>query len=102
MYLDSNKIKYVRQHGFDTCKYINKLQFDFYLPIYNTCIEFDGIQHYKSVRQFGGSKGFADCCNRDRAKNEWCLKNNVSLVRIKYDQISQIGEIIKNSLSIEN
>ena len=45
LYLEKNKIKYISQHGFDTCKYVDKLNFDFYLPEYNTCIEFDGIQH---------------------------------------------------------
>jgi len=25
-------------------------QFDFYLPDYNLCIEFDGIQHFEEVK----------------------------------------------------
>jgi len=98
MYLEENKIKYIQQHRFDTCKYINKLNFDFYLPEYNLCIEFDGIQHFKPIKQFGGEKEYINCIKRDECKNEWCLENNIKLVRIKYDQISNISRILKNNL----
>lgn len=29
---------------------------EIYLPDYNTCIEFNGIQHYKPIEYFGGKK----------------------------------------------
>ena len=32
------------------------MQLDFYLPEYNMCIEYDGIQHFESVTFFGGDK----------------------------------------------
>lgn len=98
MHLEEMKIKYIQQHGFDTCRYINKLSFDFYLPEHNTCIEFDGIQHFKPIKDFGGEKGFNDCIKRDECKNKWCLENNVKLIRIKYNDISKISEIINNKL----
>ena len=98
MYLEENKIKYIQQHGFDTCKYINKLNFDFYLPEYNLCIEFDGIQHFKPIKQFGGEIEYINCIKRDECKNEWCLENKIKLIRIKYDQISNISKILKNNL----
>lgn len=99
IYLDENKIKYIRQHGFDTCKYINRLNFDFYLPDYEMCIEFDGIQHFEIVKKFGGNKEFIDCQNRDNSKNKWCLENNMKLIRIKYNEIDKISEILKNYLN---
>ena len=99
LHLEQMKIKYIHQHGFDTCRYINKLNFDFYLPDYNTCIEFDGIQHFKPVKDFGGEKGFIDGQRRDECKNKWCVENNVRLIRIKYDQISKISEILNSELS---
>ena len=100
LYLEKNNIKYIPQHGFDTCKHINRLSFDFYLPDFNTCVEFDGIQHFKPIRDFGGDKGFSDVKKRDEVKNKWCSENNVKLIRIKYNQISEINDIIKNNLSI--
>lgn len=45
-YLKDKNIKYKSQKTFDDCKYKQKLQFDFYLPEYNLCIEYNGIQHY--------------------------------------------------------
>ena len=82
-YLDTSKIKYIRQHGFDGCRYINKLSFDFYLPDFNTCVEFDGIQHFKPVDKFGGMKSYIEIIKRDECKNKWCFDNNISLIRIK-------------------
>jgi very-short-patch-repair endonuclease len=98
LHLEEMEIKYIQQHGFDTCRYINKLSFDFYLPEYNICIEFDGIQHFKEVKQFGGKKEFNNTLKRDECKNKWCLENNVKLIRIKYDQISEINKILKSKL----
>ena len=40
------------------CKNIKTLPFDFYLPDYNTCIEFHGVQHYKPIPYFGGEENF--------------------------------------------
>lgn len=100
LHLEEMGIKYIRQHGFDTCRYINKLNFDFYLPEYNTCIEFDGIQHFKQVKDFGGEKGFNDGLKRDQCKNKWCLENNVKLIRIKYNEIDKISKILNKLLLV--
>jgi hypothetical protein len=54
------------------------------------------------LKQFGGEKGFNDVLKRDKCKNKWCLENNIKLIRIKYDQISEIGEILNIELSHKN
>ena len=43
--LDKYNIKYDIQYKFKNCCNENVLPFDFYLPQYNLCIEYDGIQH---------------------------------------------------------
>jgi len=68
------------------------------LPDFNTCVEFDGIQHFKPIRDFGGDKGFSDVKKRDEVKNKWCSENNVKLIRIKHDEISKIESILYNNL----
>ena len=83
-YLIENKIKYIKQYTFNGCKNINKLPFDFYLPDYNTCIEYDGIQHFKPIEHFGGNIGFLKLKQNDSIKANFCLKNNISLIRISY------------------
>lgn len=98
MYLEEFGIKYIRQHSFRTCRYINRLSFDFYLPETNTCVEFDGEQHFKPNKFFGGKSGFRETLKRDKCKNDWCLENSVRLLRIKYDEIDKISYIIKKEL----
>lgn len=101
-YLEENNIKYIRQHGFDTCRYINRLSFDFYLPELEICIEFDGIQHFKPVKEFGGEFEFQKIIERDNCKNKWCLENDIKLIRIKYNQINKIRKILEKQLIISD
>ena len=46
-FLILNNYKFLTQHKFNDCKFKKPLPFDFYLPEYNMCIEFDGEQHFK-------------------------------------------------------
>ena len=85
-FLNTNNIKYELQKTFNDCVFKNKLRFDFYLPIFNTCIEFDGIQHFKSIEYFGGEEELYTIQQRDKIKNEYCNKNDISLLRIKYNE----------------
>ena len=100
LHLEEINIKYIRQKYFETLRYVNPLSFDFYLPDYNTCIEFDGEQHHKSVKWFGGEEGFKLNKERDNCKNIWCLENNIKLIRIKYNEIDKISKIIKEQLLV--
>jgi hypothetical protein len=65
---------------------IGKLRFDFYLPKHNTCIEFNGRQHYESVSIYGGQIGLRKQIKNDNIKVEYCRKNNIQLIIIKYDE----------------
>lgn len=58
------------------------------------CIEFDGIQHFEPVEYFGGEKTFLRTIECDKIKNEYCSKNNIRLIRIKYDE--DINEKLSN------
>jgi hypothetical protein len=85
-YLDLHNINYIKEKKFDDCKYKSQLPFDFYLPNYNMCIEYDGIQHFKSIQFWGGKKGLKERQKRDKIKNEYCSLNNIRLIRIRYDE----------------
>jgi hypothetical protein len=84
--LISYSIKYEKQKTYHNCKNIKLLPFDFYLPEYNMCIEYDGRQHYESIKYFGGEKRLKKQKQIDSIKNEYCKNNNIRLIRIKYDE----------------
>lgn len=83
-WLESNNISYVYQKVFDNCKDIRNLPFDFYLPDYNLCIEYDGKQHFEPVEYFGGNDSFKVLQRHDKIKNEYCKQNNILILRIPY------------------
>lgn len=85
-YLEQKNIKYISQYKFKLCKNVKPLPFDFYLPEYNMCIEYNGKQHYKPVEWFGGKKTYEYIINNDIIKYYYCKKNNIKLIVIKYDE----------------
>jgi hypothetical protein len=97
-FLDKHGFNFERQKIFTDCRNIFELPFDFYIPSKRTCIEFDGIQHFQPVDHFGGLKTYEQLKINDKIKNEYCENNYINLIRIKYDQIDRIEEILKNNL----
>ena len=85
-YLLNHGIRFISQYVFDDCKNIYPLPFDFYLPEYNACIEYDGIQHFQPIDYFGGDVAFAKQLKNDDIKNNYCVSHNIPLLRIRYDQ----------------
>lgn len=82
--LNDNGIYYNYNYRFNDCRNILPLPFDFYLKDYNTCIEYDGIQHFKAVEFFGGEKAFELTKQNDAIKNQYCKDNHINLIRIPY------------------
>jgi hypothetical protein len=79
-----------------TLEIINHLPFDFYLPKKNICIEFDGVQHFKDSIYDKNGENLITRKIRDNIKNEYCIKNNILLIRIKYNEnIEEKLSIIK-------
>lgn len=93
-FLDNNNIEYIQEKTFKECRYYNPLRFDFYLPNYNCCIEYDGEQHYKEINFFGGERGYEERKRNDSIKNKYCKENNISLLRIPYFNFNNIDNIL--------
>lgn len=98
-FLDSNNIKNISQHKFGDCKYKRELPFDFYLPEYNTCVEFDGVYHFKQ-QPCVTEEQFKEQILRDKIKNKFCDDNNIKLIRIPYFNFNrkQLRKIIIDEL----
>lgn len=93
---EANNIEYIFQKRFDDCRDNKPLPFDFYLPKQNTCIEYDGLQHFQSIEYFGGEEHFKMCQRHDKIKNEYCQNNNIELIRITYKD--NINDTLNNYL----
>jgi len=94
-YLNKLNIVYYRQYKFQDCININPLPFDFYLPDYNLCIEYDGRQHFQNIDFFGGEQGLLENQKRDNIKTQYCIYNNIKLLRIRYNE-NILNSLIKN------
>lgn len=97
-WLDSHNIKYIYQKIFKDCKNVRPLPFDFYLSEYNVCVEYDGMQHFKPIEYFGGEDSFRRRIEHDNIKTNYCLNNNISLLRIPY--FKNVEEELNNFLFI--
>ncbi len=103
-FFELNKIDYQKEFSFSDLP--NK-KFDFFLPEFNSIIEYDGIQHFKAVDFFGGEQGFKDTQRRDIEKNQYCLDHHIKLFRIPYTDFEYINQILhmifkeKSSTTIE-
>lgn len=98
LWLEKHNIDYNFQYPFENCRDNKPLPFDFYLPDYNSCIEYDGKQHFESIEYFGGQESFEITVKHDNIKNEYCKDNGILLLRIPY--FKNVEEELNNFLFI--
>lgn len=95
LFLDNNAISYIEQYHLCKNPETNcNLRVDFYLPLLNTVLEYDGMQHFKPVDRFGGEKCFDNLVKRDTIKNAFCVDNNITLIRIGYKDFKNTESIL--------
>lgn len=95
-YLELNKIDFVQEKRFDDCRDNKPLPFDFYLPHYNSIIEFDGIHHFEEK----GRGNYKTTAEHDNIKDEYCKSHNINLIRIPYWEGNNIEEILTKQLNL--
>lgn len=96
--LEKLEIDWIPQKTFENCKNKYKLRFDFWLPRYNLCIEWDGPQHYQPIDFFGGQETLERNNKHDNIKNIFCINNNINLLRINYLQEDNIETLLLDSI----
>ena len=90
--LKDNNINFMQEKTFNDCYNPEtnvRLRFDFYLPDYNCCIEYDGIQHFEGWSN--SLLNLRDNKYRDNIKEEYCKNNNIRLIRIPYTDFDKIS-----------
>ena len=104
-FFNDNKIDYIYQKTFDNCrnpKTNYKLKFDFYIPSKNLLIEYDGEQHF-SQGYIGGNyfttiKDLNELKYRDQIKQQFALKNNINFLRIKFDELKNVNQVLLSNI----
>ena len=91
LWLNAHKIEYQKEKRFGQCVHKKTLPFDFYLPQYNSCIEVNGLGHYRPVN-FCGNKERAKITYEqrqiiDEIKTKYCEDNNIPLLRLPFWEI---------------
>lgn len=94
--LEKSHINFFRQKSFPNCYRQKKLLFDFYLPEYNLCIEYDGRQHFEEIELFGGKEYLKLLQESDNIKNIYCKNNKIRLLRISNTQYDIIEELVNS------
>jgi hypothetical protein len=79
-------------------KFLNGLELDIFIKELNIGIEYQGIQHYKPVKHWGGKIAFEKLKERDKMKREICNSLGVKLVYFDYDE-GLNNEFVLNKLS---
>lgn len=105
-WLEENGFAYEREKTFPGCQgpYRQRYRFDFYIPEKNLCIEYDGQGHFKVVNYSGKlgqetlTRTLWDTQERDFLKDQFCAENGIDLIRISYDEINDIPEILRDKL----
>lgn len=90
--LESMSISYEREYPFDKSP---RRKFDFFLPEYNACIEYDGEHHYKSIKFYGGDEYLEEVIESDKIKDEMCEELGIPLLRIPYWEFKNTKSLVQ-------
>ena len=91
--LENNNINFQSQYRIKEFNILSPFDFAIFDDNNNLLglIEFDGEQHFKPVKYFGGEEVYKMQKQRDKAKDDWCLKNNINLIRIPYTDYNKLS-----------
>ena len=67
----------------------------------NVLIEYQGIQHYRPVKHFGGTDAFKVQKHRDKLKRDYAKENGYTLIEVPYTENTQemVDSFLNNALS---
>lgn len=101
-FLDSHGLEYIEQYRInnESLLCINMYMIvDFFLPKFNTFIEYNGIQHYEESPLFD-ARTFEQQEERDNAMRLYCKEHKIKLIEIPYTESNNIESILKKDLKL--
>lgn len=66
--------------------WLDGLELDIYFPTLQLALEYQGQQHFHSIKAWGGEKALGELRNRDKRKEEICKRLGVCLITIDYTE----------------
>lgn len=102
-YLNEHSFYFSEQVTFKECKNTKPLPFDFCIYTQEGAVDFlleyDGIQHYKPYKFFGGVNKFNQQQINDAIKTHYCQDNKIKLIRIPYtcDSYQKVSVFLDNN-----
>lgn len=93
-------IRYEAQKTFKGCKDERLLPFDFYLPQYNVCIQYDGSTHSEPNKygSWNTEEAVLLVQKHDKIKDQFCKQEGIKLIRISYKDLDKITPSYLQSL----
>lgn len=92
--LKENNIMFERQKSFESCIFPDTKRrgyFDFYINN-QYLLEYDGELHFQYKNNgWNNEEEFNKTIQKDKYKNQWCIKNNVPLIRIPYTHLKELS-----------
>lgn len=82
----------------DKIEWLKPQRFDIYFPKYNIAVEYNGIQHYQAVQNWGGELYFQRQIEWDKRKREKSKINNCNLFEIKYNYTNSDFDILLTNI----
>lgn len=100
-WLESKKISFHKEFTISECRYKKPLPFDF--AVFKDdgtfiLIEYQGLQHYRSVERYGGKEGFEERKRNDKIKKDYCIANNIPMIEIPFWHLKKIDQILDKEL----
>jgi hypothetical protein len=91
--LSKDKISFIQQYKFSTNEEMASYPFDFYLPSFRMCLDFEPVRFnpisYERIKAIS------------EVKQSYCEENFIDLIRIRYDRIDSISDILWESLKFK-
>lgn len=100
--LKKYNIPYIHSKRFSDLRgVLHPLEYDFYIPSRQILIEYQGMQHERPVKHFGGEKQFEKQQKHDMLKREYAKEHGIKLIEIWYYDYDHIEEILIKELKLD-
>lgn len=99
-YLISSNINFITEYKLSDCRNKRELPFDFAFNINGKLklLEYDGEFHDRGYNN--NTESLERIKENDKIKTEYCLKNNIPFLRLRYNDFINYKERIKDFLSV--